>query len=349
MPRLVWNIPHSPAARALLAVTALWKSRLSRSTIRCFGAACSAGGRRDDPGGRRRFVAIDTGETLGLVGESGCGKTTTARAILHLVRPSGGQRCGSGQGRRAAVPTATRAACCASGGGCNTSSRTRMLSLNPRWTIGETLREPLRVHGMPDRRQLGRARIAELLELVGLRAAACLALSARVLRRAAPARRRSRARWRWSRELLICDEPVSSLDVSVRAQILNLLVELQDRLGLGVSVHLARPELGALHQHACGGDVSRPASSRSAPVDALFARPRHHYTRALLSAIPVPDPAAAAERIHCRARCRARCSAPPGCPLPSALRRGAAGVPRARCRLCWPTRPAMQTACHNPA
>ncbi len=226
---------------------------------------------------------IARGATLGLVGESGSGKSTTARAILRLVEPSAGSiRLGETELRSL-------------GGRALRRERRRMqmvfqdpyASLDPRMTVFDAIAEPLRVHARLSRAELER-RVAELANQTGL--------DASFLRRyphemsGGQRQRVGIARAVALRpELVVLDEPVSALDVSVQAQILNLLAELQAELGLSylfvahdlaVVRHLADEVavmyLGRIVEHA--------------PVDELFEDPRHPYTRALLSAVPVPDP-----------------------------------------------------------
>jgi oligopeptide/dipeptide ABC transporter ATP-binding protein len=288
---------------------------------------------------------INAGETPSLVGESGCGKTTTARAILNLVEPSDGFVRFEGRDLTSIFREGNRAKVLQVRRSLQYVFQDPWLSLNPRWTIGETLKEPLRVH-LPGQPESWNARVEELLRMVGLEA---------------------HHAWRYPHEfsggqrqrvgiaralavepkLLILDEPVSSLDVSVRAQILNLLVAFQERMGLSylyishdlssvrfISTHVAVMYLGKLVEIG--------------QVDEVFTRARHHYTRALLSAIPVPEPGAANTRIALQGEVPSALRRPSGCPFHP---RCAAALPV--CRdiepMLMPADGDHRMACHNPA
>jgi oligopeptide/dipeptide ABC transporter ATP-binding protein len=252
--------------------------------------------------------AIASGQTLGLVGESGCGKSTVARAILRLIEPDAGRVALDGQDVLALGPRELRAL------------RRRMQivfqdpygSLNPRMTVRQTLAEPLTIHRIATRAQAER-RILALLEEVGLDPGFAHSyaheLSGGQRQRVGIARALS-----VEPQFLVLDEPVSALDVSVQAQVLNLLADLQQRRRLTylfiahdlavvkhVADHVAVMYLGKIVEQA--------------PAATLYAAPRHPYTTSLLSAVPVPDPRAQRQRIVLAGDVPSPAHPPPGCPF----------------------------------
>jgi oligopeptide transport system ATP-binding protein len=266
------------------------------------------------PAGKRLVRAVDgisfhldRSETLALVGESGCGKSTTARLVLRLVEPTRGRLLLDGEDLRALSPEALR-------------RRRRDMqivfqdpyaSLNPRLTIGEIIAEPLEVHGLHPTRAALRDRVAELLELVGLPADA----ATRNPRQFSGGQRQRIGIARAigpNPRLVLADEPVSALDVSLQGQIVNLLQDLQARLG--ISYLFVAHDLAVVRHIAHRVAVMYlGVIVETAPAAALFAAPHHPYTQALLSAAPVPDPDARRTRIILTGDVPSPLAIPPGC------------------------------------
>jgi oligopeptide transport system ATP-binding protein len=284
---------------------------------------------------------IRKGETLGLVGESGCGKTTTGRCILQLEQPTGGSIVFEGIDMVSLDAAELRAV------------RRRMQvifqdpysSLNPRMTIGQILAEPLKVHGIvrdPGEREL---RVRELLTQVGLLPQHAKRyphqLSGGQRQRVGIARALA-----MEPSLIICDEPVSALDVSIQAQIINLLEELQARLGL---TYLFNAHDLSVVRHISDRVAVMYLGKMVELADrkAIYEEPLHPYTRALLSAVPIPDPKIEAkrERTVLRGEVPSPLNPPSGCVFhprcPIAVDRCSAEIPPLR-----EIRPGHWAACH---
>ena len=233
---------------------------------------------------------IDEGETFGLVGESGSGKTTTGRCILRLIEPTAGEVRFKGEDVLAFSRQRLRQA----RRDMQIVFQDPYSSLNPRMRVGAIVEEPLIIHRVGNKRER-RARVAELFNLVGLDPSQLTRyphqFSGGQRQRIGLARALA-----LNPSLVIADEPVSALDVSVQAQVINLLMDLQERLKL---TYLFIAHDLRLVRHIC----SRVAVMYLGKIvemgatEAIFAAPAHPYTRALLSAIPVPDPGAPRQRI----------------------------------------------------
>ncbi len=294
-------------------------------------------------------LTVRAGETLGVVGESGCGKSTLARVMLRLIEPTGGEVLFEGKN----MTTANKAELRRMRRDIQIIFQDPYASLDPRQRVSDMLTEPLTIHGLA-RGEAAKRRVLELLELVGLpadsvrkfphefsggqRQRLCIARALAV-----------------DPKLIVCDECVSALDVSIQAQIINLLMKLQRQLGIAlvfvshdlrvvrhISTNVAVMYLGRVVEYA--------------PTEELFSNPAHPYTRALLSAVPLPDPDAQAQRIVLKGELPSPIAVPSGCPFHTRCyavqERCASEVPQerdvsgcghlCRCLLCEEKTPAAQ-------
>ncbi len=252
--------------------------------------------------------AVRKGETLGLVGESGSGKTTVARLLLRFEEPTAGAIAFDGEDWLALSGAALRRR----RRDMQVVFQDPQTSLNPRLCIGDQIAEPLIVQKLAARRERA-GRVAQLLADVGLPAALAgrfpSELSGGQRQRVAIARAlATRPRF------LVCDEPVSALDVSVAAQIVNLFLDLREKIGLA-SLFIAH-DLGVVARVSDRIAVmSLGRIVEEGPTGAVTTKPLHPYTAALLSAVPEPDPASARRRIVLPGEPPSPAAIPPGCPF----------------------------------
>jgi peptide/nickel transport system ATP-binding protein len=254
---------------------------------------------------------INEGETLGLVGESGCGKTTTARCILRAVDPTSGEiRFRSGDGGVMDVASAPSSQLRGLRREMQMIFQDPFSSLNPRMTLLDIVGEPLVVNGIGSRQER-QERVAELLQLVGLRPEFMRrfphAFSGGQRQRIGIARALA-----LNPRLIVADEPVSALDVSVQAQVLNLLMELQQELGL-TYLFVAHDLSVVKHISDRVAVMYVGKMVEMAPTGELFSSPKHPYTAALLSAVPEPDPRRRSKRTVLQGEVANPASPPSGC------------------------------------
>ena len=240
---------------------------------------------------------IEPSETFGLVGESGCGKSTTGRCVLRLIEPSSGELIFEGKDVIALSGQII--------------FQDPYASLNPRMTIGAIIGEALTIHGLAASRQKYEERIVHLLETVGLQADHMTRypheFSGGQRQRIGIARAIA-----VEPKLIICDEPVSALDVSIQAQVINLLEDLQQKFGIAY--------LFVAHDLSVVEHISRRVAVmylgrivETAPSRLLYSAPKHPYTEALLSAVPIPDPSVKRKRIRLKGEVPSPIDPPSGC------------------------------------
>ena len=283
---------------------------------------------------------IDEGETLGLVGESGCGKTTVGRSILHLYKPTSGKVIYNGTQITPKNIHEFRK-------DMQIVFQDPYSSLNPRMTVSDIVGEPLDVHHLYANKKEREERIAELLNLVGLN-------SDHARRYAHEFSGGQRQRIGIARALavkpkfIVCDEPVSALDVSIQAQVINTFEELQQKLGIAY-LFIAHDLLVVQHISKRIAVMYLGRIVEIGPGDEIINNPQHPYTQSLISAIPIPDPdtARTRHRIPLEGDVPSPLHMPSGCPFRTRCRYATERC-KTECPSLQETEPGHAIACWNP-
>ncbi len=295
-------------------------------------------------------LTIQTGETLGLVGESGCGKTTTGRAILRLIEPTAGEILFRGRSRKDETGRAMTDIATATPAQMKVLRRDMQIifqdpysALNPRKTVGEIVAEPLQIQGIMTRAER-EARARELLAAVGLS-------SDHFARYPHEFSGGQRQRIGIARalalrpQLVVADEPVSALDVSIQAQVINLLQDLQEQFGL-TYLFIAHDLSVVKHISNRVAVMYLGRIVELAATQELFGNPKHPYTEALMSAVPVADPDFKVERILLPGDVPSPVNPPKGCPFHPRCRY-AQDVCKVETPIARPAGPDHIVACHR--